>query len=112
MPKKIYAPKPKNSVQEIFEPKLRNFWRQTLSKILVTGGAGYIGSHTVLELLDAGLEVVIADNFINSSPESIVRLEKISGQKIPLVEINLCDKSAVDKLFSDFTFDSVVHFAA
>ena len=62
--------------------------------ILVTGGAGYIGSHTVVELLAAGYEVVIADNFYNSSPKVLDRLKTITGVDVPFVECDVCDKDA------------------
>ncbi|MDO5732788.1 MAG: UDP-glucose 4-epimerase GalE [Eubacteriales bacterium] len=82
-------------------------------KILVCGGAGYIGSHTILELLSADYEVVIADNFSNSCPEVIKRLEKISGTSIPYAEGDLDDQSFVDQLFEQYgPFEAVIHFAA
>lgn len=82
-------------------------------KVLVSGGAGYIGSHTVLELLRAGHEVLIVDNFYNSSPEVLRRLELLAGQKIPFVEADLCDFAQTERLFSEHgSFDAVIHFAA
>ena len=80
-------------------------------KILVAGGAGYIGSHTVIELLEAGHEVVVVDNLSNSSKESIIRVEKITGKKIPLHIIDVSDKEKLNKIFKDNDFDSVIHFA-
>ena len=80
-------------------------------KILVTGGAGYIGSHTVLELLAHGHDVEVLDNFDNSSPESIRRVEKLAGREVALHELDLRDESAVTALFADGGFDSVIHFA-
>ena len=79
--------------------------------ILVTGGAGYIGSHTCLALLEAGYRIVIADNFSNCKQEVIHRLEQLSGQTIPFVSCNLCDQEAVWNLFEQFPIQSVVHFA-
>lgn len=79
--------------------------------ILVTGGAGYIGSHTVVALLEADHSVTIVDNFSNSSPKAIPRLEKLSGKSIPTYEIDLLDKPALSKLFAENSFDAVVHFA-
>ena len=81
--------------------------------ILVTGGAGYIGSHTVVELLAAGYEVVIADNFYNSSPKVLDRLKTITGVDVPFFECDVCDKEQVETLFSRYPdIDSVIHFAA
>ena len=80
-------------------------------KILVTGGAGYIGSHTVLELLAHGHDVEVLDNFDNSSAESIRRVEKLAGRDIALHELDLRDEPAVTALFADGGFDSVIHFA-
>ena len=80
-------------------------------KILLTGGAGYIGSHTAVELASAGYEVVIADNFSNSSPVVIDRLETITGKRFPLYEINVADKVALEKVFEENKIDAVIHFA-
>ena len=81
--------------------------------ILVTGGAGYIGSHTVVELLAAGFEVVIADNFYNSSPKVLDRLKTITGVDVPFFECDVCDKEQVEQLFRAYPeIDSVIHFAA
>ena len=79
--------------------------------ILVTGGAGYIGSHTAVELLAAGYRVSIADNYINSSPKIFERLKIITGEDIPHYEIDLCDNTKVDELFAANDFDGVIHFA-
>ena len=80
-------------------------------KILVTGGAGYIGCHTVIELLAAGYEPVIADNFDNSNREVLNRLRTITGQDIPCVELDLNDRAALERLFDEYDFDGVIHFA-
>lgn len=80
-------------------------------KILVTGGAGYIGSHTCVELLERGYEVVVIDNFVNSSPESVKRVEKITGKKVVLCEGDVRDASLLDKIFSEHKIDWVIHFA-
>ena len=80
--------------------------------ILVTGGAGYIGSHTCVELLNAGHNVTVVDNFCNSSYEAIKRVEAITAKKIPFHEVDILDINALDKVFSEKTFDSVIHFAA
>ncbi len=79
--------------------------------ILVTGGAGYIGSHTVVELLAKQHRVVVADNLVNSSPEAIRRLETITQQTIPFFEIDLRDRVKLEALFRDHSFDAVIHFA-
>jgi UDP-glucose 4-epimerase len=79
-------------------------------KILVTGGAGYIGSHTIIELVSSGHEVVVVDNLVNSSVESIKRVEKITGTTIPFYEIDLLNSRALSVVFSEHSFDSVIHF--
>lgn len=79
--------------------------------IFVTGGAGYIGSHTLIELLGAGHSVVVADNLSNSSVESLKRVEQITGAKIPFHEVDICDTSAVSQIFDRHKFDAVIHFA-
>ena len=81
-------------------------------RILVTGGAGYIGSHTWTVLAARGFEATIVDNFHNSSPRVIERLEAISGQRPRLVRADLRERAAVDALFADGRFDAVIHFAA
>ncbi len=81
--------------------------------ILVSGGAGYIGSHTCVELINANYEVVIADNLVNSSIKAIERVEKITGKKVDFIKADLCDENAVDEIFkSRPDIDSVIHFAA
>ncbi len=80
-------------------------------RILVTGGAGYIGSHTVVELLDRGYEVVVVDNLCNSSRESLNRIHKITGQTVPFYETDLRDRVAMDRVFSEHQFQSIIHFA-
>jgi len=79
--------------------------------ILVTGGAGYIGSHTAISLIEAGYEIVIFDNFSNASMESIRRVEQITGRSIPVVEGDIRDEDALRKLFERYTIDAVIHFA-
>jgi UDP-glucose 4-epimerase len=80
--------------------------------ILVTGGAGYIGSHTCLELLRAGHAVTVIDNLSNSSPESLRRVEKLAGKPVTLHVADLLDSAALDKVFASGKFDAVIHFAA
>ena len=79
--------------------------------ILVTGGAGFIGSHTVVELIQAGKEVVIVDNFSNSKPEVLNRIEKITGTRPTFYEADLLDKPAIDQIFDEQKIDAVIHFA-
>ncbi len=79
--------------------------------ILLTGGAGYIGSHTAVELLNAGYEVVIADNYVNSKPEVLNRIKEITGKDFSFYEINVADKEALSKLFENETVEAVIHFA-
>ncbi|SER14772.1 UDP-glucose 4-epimerase [Amphritea atlantica] len=79
--------------------------------ILVTGGAGYIGSHTVVMLLEAGYEVVALDNLCNSHPEVFNRIETITGKRPAFVEGDIRDRACLDALFADYTIDSVIHFA-
>lgn len=80
-------------------------------KILVTGGAGYIGSHTVVELQNNGYEVVVLDNLSNSSKKSLERVEKITGKKVPFYEADICDKKAMDDILGKEAPDAVIHFA-
>ena len=82
-----------------------------IMKILVTGGAGYIGSHTVLELLEAGYEVCIVDNFSNSCKESVERVNLITGKKADLYEADIRDKEALDEIFKKEKPEAVIHFA-
>lgn len=79
--------------------------------ILVTGGAGYIGSHTVVELLSAGHELLILDNFSNSSPRVLERIEQISGRRPSVIEGDIRDGALLDKLFATYSIASVIHFA-
>lgn len=79
--------------------------------ILLAGGAGYIGSHTCIELISAGHTVVIADNLCNSKKEAVKRVEKIVGQEIPFYEINVCDHDSLRKVFIENKIDAVIHFA-
>ena len=80
-------------------------------KILVTGGAGYIGSHTCIELLSAGHDVVVFDNFSNSQPESVRRTEIIAGKKITLVQGDIRDEPLLEKTLREQACDAVIHFA-
>lgn len=80
--------------------------------VLVTGGAGFIGSHTLVELINAGFEVVAVDNFSNSDDTCLKGVEQIVGRKIAFENIDCCDYDAMDKLFQTYSFDSIIHFAA
>ena len=79
--------------------------------ILVTGGAGYIGSHTCVELLNAGYEVVVVDNLYNSSPKSLERVEQITGKKVTFYEVDLLDRDALNEIFEKEIIEAVIHFA-
>eukprot|EP01047_Picozoa_sp_COSAG01_P064852 COSAG01_NODE_8655_length_2706_cov_12.197929_2_plen_353_part_00 len=84
------------------------------SYVLATGGAGFIGSHTAVELLNAGYSVVVADNLDNASEESLVRVRKITGCKdgdLVFEKIDMCDVEAMEKLFTTYVFSAVIHFA-
>ena len=79
--------------------------------ILITGGAGYIGSHAAVEFLNAGFEIVILDNFINSHKQSIERVKELTGKDFPFYEMDLLNQEAVDQLFAKYDIEAVVHFA-
>ena len=79
--------------------------------ILITGGAGYIGSHTMVELLKAGKELVVVDNFINSKSVSLDRVRKITGKDFKFFEVDLLDKEALDQVVRENNIDSCIHFA-
>ena len=79
--------------------------------ILVTGGAGYIGSHTCVELLNEGYEVVVVDNLSNSSAEALNRVEKITGKKVTFYEVDILDREGLIQVFEKEKIDSVIHFA-
>lgn len=80
--------------------------------VLVAGGAGYIGTHTTIELINAGYDVVIADNLSNSEYSAVEGVEKILGRKLPFIQVDCCDKEALRKVFETYQFNSVIHFAA
>ena len=80
-------------------------------KLLVTGGTGYIGSHTIVELLNSGHEVVAFDNFYNSKPEVLNRIKAITGKDIVFYEADMLDKQALNKIFDENKIDAVIHFA-
>jgi UDP-glucose 4-epimerase len=80
-------------------------------RVLVTGGAGYIGSHTCVEMLTAGMDVVVVDNLCNSKEESLRRVREITGRTPTFIKADLRDRAALDAIFRDTAFDAVVHFA-
>lgn len=80
--------------------------------VLVSGGAGYIGSHTAVELINAGYDVVVADNLSNADLSGVEGVRKITGVDVPFVEVDCCDKEAFRKVFKQYNFNSVIHFAA
>lgn len=79
--------------------------------ILITGGAGYIGSHTCVELVNAGYEVIVVDNLTNSKKESLSRINKLTGKEITFYKIDILDKKKLEKIFAENTIDTVIHFA-
>ena len=79
--------------------------------ILVSGGAGYIGSHTCVELLNADYEIIVFDNFINSKPEAIQRIKQITNKDFKFYEADLLDRSAMEHIFAENKIDAVIHFA-
>jgi len=80
-------------------------------KVLVTGGAGFIGSHTVLEMLQEGHEVTVLDNMHNASPESLKRVQKLSGKEVTFSEVDLLDVPGMEAIFAATEYDAVIHFA-
>ena len=82
-----------------------------MNNILVTGGAGYIGSHTLVELIKNGYDPIVVDNLSNSKMEAVRRVEKITGKKLTFIKADLLDKAALVKIFTDYKFESVINFA-
>ena len=82
-----------------------------MKKILLAGGAGYIGSHTAVELLNSGYEVIIADNYSNSCPEAVRRVEEITGKSIKTYEIDIRERQKLENVFTENQIDAVIHFA-
>ncbi len=83
----------------------------TTMKILVTGGAGYIGSHTCVELLNAGYEIIVLDNLCNSSEKCLDAVKELTGKDFPFYKVDMLDKDAMEKVFEENEIDSVIHFA-
>lgn len=79
--------------------------------VLITGGAGYIGSHTCVEMLEEGYEIIVLDNFMNSKPEVINRIEKITGKNVKVYQVDLLDEAYVERVFSENKIEAVIHFA-
>ena len=79
--------------------------------VLLTGGAGYIGSHTAVELLNAGFHVIIADNYANSNPIVAERIARITGKHVKCYEVDVADSAALEQVFQENHIDSVMHFA-
>ena len=82
-----------------------------IQNVLVTGGMGYIGSHTVVRLIENGYTPIIVDNLSNSSPKVLDRLETITGQRVKFYEADCCDKEAMRKIFTENKIDGIIHFA-
>lgn len=80
-------------------------------RIVVTGGAGYIGSHTLLDLLAAGHQVCVLDNFANGSPEALIRVQRLAGREVVFHQVDVCDQHALGRVFTSFKPDAVIHFA-
>ena len=80
--------------------------------ILLTGGAGFIGSHTAVELLNAGHDVIIVDNLYNSSAKAVERVEELTGKRVKFYCADACNHDAMDRIFSENKVDAVIHFAA
>lgn len=82
-----------------------------MSTVLVTGGAGFIGSHTSVELLNAGYDIIILDNFVNSKPESLKRIKELTGKDFKFYQADIHDEEAMTKVFAENKIDAVIHFA-
>ncbi|QST00940.1 UDP-glucose 4-epimerase GalE [Pontibacillus sp. ALD_SL1] len=82
-----------------------------METILVTGGAGFIGSHVCVELIEAGFRVVVIDNFVNSTPEALERIESITGERVHFMDVDMMDLDSLDEVFLTYTIDAVIHLA-
>src|SRR5574343_153888 len=89
----------------------RRVYNSPMSKILITGGAGYIGSHTAVELMNAGHEVVIVDNLCNSSVKVLERLRSLCGERFAFAKADVRDAQALDRIFQEHPISGVIHFA-
>ena len=97
------------SPQYRMRPKLKEM--TFMGKILLTGGAGYIGAHTCVELLNAGYDIVVVDNYYNSPPESLKRVTELTGKQFSIYEADVCDPVAMEEIFSKEPIEAVIHFA-
>ena len=82
-----------------------------MQNILVTGGAGFIGSHTLVELLERGYGAVVVDNLSNACEEALARVQRITGKPVKFYNADIRDRAAMEKIFSENKFDAVIHFA-
>ena len=82
-----------------------------MGRILLTGGAGFIGAHTAVELLESGYDIAVVDNYVNSCPESLARVKQITGKDFPAYDADVCDPVAMDKIFTENDIEAVIHFA-
>jgi len=82
-----------------------------MQKILITGGAGYIGSHTIVELQQAGYEIVVVDNFVNANPEALARVQRLTGKSVAVHAVDLLDRAALAEVFQAHSISAVIHFA-
>ncbi|MDE7450719.1 MAG: SDR family NAD(P)-dependent oxidoreductase, partial [Alistipes sp.] len=82
------------------------------NSVLISGGAGYIGTHTAVELIAAGYEVVVIDNLSNSELAAVEGVRRITGAEVPFEQVDTCDEQALRRVFERYEFDSVIHFAA
>ena len=89
----------------------RTVERNIIMAVLVTGGAGYIGSHTCVELLNAGEDIIVIDNFYNSKPKAIEAIKEITGRDFRFYENDCCDREALDRIFRENFITEVIHFA-
>ncbi len=102
----IYAP-----LEQVVWTTYKHYNKLTEMKILLTGGAGFIGSHTLIELTEAGHEAVVVDNLDNSSPISLKRVAKIIGKEVPFYKVDIRDREGLQKVFDEHKFDACIHFA-
>ena len=88
------------------DSKFINYYKLTKMKILLTGGAGFIGSHTLIELVEAGHDAVVVDNLYNASPISLQRVAKIIGKEVPFYKVDIRDREGLQKVFDEHKFDA------
>lgn len=95
----------------VLDEQAMNEGRERMETILVTGGAGFIGSHVYVELVESGFEVVVIDNFINSTPEVLERIESITGKRVHFMEVDMTDPDSLEEVFLTYSIDAVIHLA-